>query len=135
MNTGTFWDRVFEVQAHLLDVLVLIDAWCEGRGEALIDIWLVSELFEHVSALLCEQLLLVLLVQPVQTPLVRLAEVYGVDVGLVHGLHLALSRVYTHGGSSVDTCVLFLQNIKISTLFTKIRREVVREELETRAYR
>lgn len=92
-----------ETQAHLLDVLVLIDAGCESRGEALVDIRLVSELFERGDALLREKLLLVLLVQPVQTPLVCLAEMDGVDVGLVHRLHLALSRVYAHGCGSVDT--------------------------------
>lgn len=89
---------------HLLDVLVLVDAGCEGGGEAFVDVGLGCQLLQGLHSVFGEELLLGLLVQTVEALLVRLAEVDGIDVGLVHGLDVALARVHAHGDCSVDTC-------------------------------
>ena len=88
----------------LLNVLVLIDAGRQCGGEALVDVGLAGQLPKRLHALLGEELLLVLVVQAVQAPLIRLAEVDDVDVGLVDGLHLALPGVHAHRGGPVDAC-------------------------------
>lgn len=89
---------------HLFDVFVLVDARREGGGEAFIDVRLGCQLLQGLHAVLGEELLLGLLVQAVKTPLVRLAEVDGIYVRLVDGLHVALPWVDAHGDRSVDTC-------------------------------
>lgn len=83
---------------------MFVDAGCEGGGEAFVDIWLGCQLLQGLHSVLGEELLLGLLVQTVQALLVRLAEVDGVDVSLVHGLHVALDGTHAHGDRSVDTC-------------------------------
>ena len=89
---------------HLFNVLVLIDTGCEGRGEAFVDVWLGCQLLQGLHSVFGEQLLFRVLVQAVQALLVRLPEVDGVDVSLVHGLHVALDGAHAHGDCSVDTC-------------------------------
>lgn len=89
---------------NLFDVLVLIDTRCEGRGEPFVDVRLGRQFLQGLHSVLGEELLFGVLVQTVQTLLVRLAEVDGVYVRLVHGLHVALARVHAHGDRSVDTC-------------------------------
>lgn len=109
---------------NLLDVLVLIDTGCQGRGEALVDIGLAGELAQRLHTLLSEELLLGILVHPVQASLIRFAEVNGVYVGLVHGLHLALSGVHTHRGSSVDTYKRVSFSPTIDQLLSALRHSV-----------
>lgn len=89
---------------HLFDVLMLIDTRCEGRGEAFVDVWLGCQFLQGLHTVFGEELLFGLLVQTVQTLLVRLTEMYGVDVSLVHRLHVALNGADAHGDRSVDTC-------------------------------
>lgn len=88
---------------HLFDVLVLVDARCQGSGEALVDVGLGRQLLQGLHSVLGEELLLGLLVQAVQALLVRLAEVDGIDVGFVHRLDVALDGAHPHGDRSVNT--------------------------------
>lgn len=92
------------ILTHLFDVFVLIDTRCEGRREALVDVWLGRQLLQGLHSALSEELLFRLLVQTVQALLVRLAEVDGVDMSFVHRLHIALNGAHAHGDRSVDTC-------------------------------
>lgn len=89
---------------HLFDVLVLVDTRREGGREAFVDVWLGCQLLQGLHSVLSEQLLFRILAQTVQALLVCLAEVDGVDVRLVHRLHVALNGVHAHGDRSVDTC-------------------------------
>lgn len=115
--------------SHLFDVLVFVDAGCQGGGEALVHVWLGRQLLQHLHALLGEELLFGLLIQAVQALLVRLAEVDGVDVGLVHGLHVALDGADAHGHRPVDACGEALVNMRCFALHLSFRPENRSEQL------
>lgn len=83
---------------------MLVDARCEGGGEAFVDVWFGCQFLQSLHAVFGEELLFGVLVQTVQALLVGFTEVDGVDVSLVHGLHAALDGAHAHGDRSVDTC-------------------------------
>lgn len=88
---------------YFFDVLVFIDTWREGRGQAFVDVRLGCQLLQGLHAVLGEEFHLRLFVQTVQALFICLAEVDDVYVGLVDRLHVALMGVDTHRDSSVDT--------------------------------